>query len=69
MEVFQLVSSIDATIANLSQGGAASDAGPQKLLTASKRLQATSESPLDSVLSIVLDVSGDNLDIQLDHHK
>jgi hypothetical protein len=57
MSVSELINSIDATIANLGPGGPASDADRQQLLAASKRLQAASESPLDTVLSIVLGVS------------
>lgn len=56
MDVSKLIDSIDTTIASLGQGGA-SDADRQQLLAASKRLQAASESPLDSVLSIILGVS------------
>ena len=56
MDVSKLTNLIDTTIASLGQGGA-SDADRQQLLAASKRLQAASESPLDSVLSIILGVS------------
>lgn len=57
MEVSQLVSSIDATIASLDQGVVTADADRQQLLAAAKRLQAASESPVDAVVSIVLGVS------------
>ena len=57
MSVSELIKSIDDTISNLGPGGPSSDADRQQLLAASKRLQAASESPLDTVLSIVLGVS------------
>jgi hypothetical protein len=50
MYVSQLVSFIDATAANLAQGDASSDGDRQQLLAAAKRLQAASESPLDSAI-------------------
>jgi hypothetical protein len=63
MDISQLVATIDATIAQLAQSPP-SDGDRQQLLAASKRLQAASESPLDSVISIVLGVSSDILTIR-----
>jgi len=56
MSVSELIKSIDDTISKLGSGDLSSDADRQQLLAASKRLQAASESPLDTVLSIVLGV-------------
>lgn len=55
MDCTELIHSIDATIANLGQGEL-DDVQRQGLLAASRRLQAATESPLDSLLIIVLGV-------------
>jgi hypothetical protein len=60
MDISQLVSSIDASIANLGQA-THSGADHEKLLAASKRLQEAPESLLDAVSSIFLGVSKANL--------
>lgn len=57
MDVSQLITSIDAAVASLAQGGMAADTERQQLLGAANRLRAAAESPLDSVISIVLGVS------------
>ena len=56
MSVSELIKSIDDTVSKLGSSDLSSDADRQQLLAASKRLQAASESPLDTVLSIVLGV-------------
>ena len=56
MDVSQLINSIDAAIGSLTQGGVTADTDRQQLLAAANRLRAASESPLDSVISIVLGV-------------
>ena len=58
MSISKTIESMDACIQALeSNPGAASDAERQQLLAAAKRLQAASESPIDTIISITLGVS------------